>query len=144
MTIVDCIKDLVSGSASGGLRDFIIRVFIGAFLAITFLQSGLDKVFDRKGNLDWMKGHFGKTFMKNSIPFLLTFITVMELCVGILNGVGVIGSFFMDTQVMLFWGAIIAAKTLLYLFFGQRVAKDYDGARTIVVYFIVALMGVLI
>jgi hypothetical protein len=29
------------------------------------------------------------------------------------------------------------------LLFGQRLAKDYDGARTIVIYFIPAVMAVL-
>ena len=144
MTIVDCIKDLISDSVSDELREFIFRFFIGCFLAITFLQSGLDKVVDRKANLDWLTGHFSKTFMKNTVPLLLTFVTIMELGVGVLNGAGVIGSFFIDTHVILFLGAMIAAKTLLYLLFGQRLAKDYDGAKTIVVYFIVALMGVLI
>jgi len=30
----------------------------------------------------------------------------------------------------------------LLLLFGQRLAKDYDGARTIVIYFIVAVGAV--
>jgi hypothetical protein len=30
------------------------------------------------------------------------------------------------------------------LLFGQRLAKDYDGARTIVIYFIPAVMAVLL
>jgi hypothetical protein len=30
-----------------------------------------------------------------------------------------------------------------YVAFGQRLAKDYDGARTIVIYFIPAVMAVL-
>jgi hypothetical protein len=32
--------------------------------------------------------------------------------------------------------------TLLMLLFGQRLAKDYDGARTIVIYFIPAILAV--
>ena len=35
-----------------------------------------------------------------------------------------------------FYGAILAAITLLMLLLGQRVAKDYAGAQTIVVYLI--------
>jgi hypothetical protein len=31
---------------------------------------------------------------------------------------------------------------LTYVAFGQRLAKDYDGARTVVIYFIPAVMAV--
>jgi hypothetical protein len=41
-----------------------------------------------------------------------------------------------------YYGAIISCVTLLFLLFGQRLAKDYDGARTIVIYFIPAVLAV--
>ena len=40
------------------------------------------------------------------------------------------------------YGAVFSSITLLMLLFGQRLAKDYDGARTIVIYFIPAVMAV--
>jgi hypothetical protein len=36
----------------------------------------------------------------------------------------------------------MAQYFLVYLMFGQRLAKDYDGARTVVIYFIPAVMAV--
>jgi len=36
----------------------------------------------------------------------------------------------------------VSSITLLMLLFGQRLAKDYDGARTIVIYFIPAVIAV--
>jgi lipopolysaccharide export LptBFGC system permease protein LptF len=41
-----------------------------------------------------------------------------------------------------FYGAVFLVSLLLLLF-GQRLAKDYDGARTIVIYFIPAVIGFL-
>jgi hypothetical protein len=41
-----------------------------------------------------------------------------------------------------FYGAVVSCITLLMLLFGQRLAKDYDGARTIVIYFIPAVLAV--
>jgi hypothetical protein len=41
-----------------------------------------------------------------------------------------------------FYGAVFSCITLLMLLFGQRLAKDYDGARTVVIYFIPAVMAV--
>ena len=37
-----------------------------AFLAITFLQSGLDKIMDWNGNVSWLKSHFSQTILKNN------------------------------------------------------------------------------
>ncbi len=47
----------------------ITEILLLAFLIITFLQSGLDKIFDWKGNVSWLKEHFSKTFMTNMAPF---------------------------------------------------------------------------
>ena len=39
----------------------IVQVLIGLFIATALIQSGLDKITDRKGNLEWLTGHFSKT-----------------------------------------------------------------------------------
>jgi drug/metabolite transporter superfamily protein YnfA len=39
------------------------------------------------------------------------------------------------------YGAIFSCITLIFLLVGQRMAKDYDGARTIVIYFIPAILA---
>jgi len=46
-----------------------------------------------------------------------------------------------DNSTLGFYAAILSAITLLLLLFGQRVAKDYDGARTIVIYLIPTLFA---
>jgi hypothetical protein len=35
---------------------YLLQILPSAFLAILFLQSGIDKVVDRRGNLEWLKG----------------------------------------------------------------------------------------
>ena len=37
-------------------------LFAALLVAILFIQSGLEKVFDWKGNMEWLNGHFSKTF----------------------------------------------------------------------------------
>ena len=39
----------------------LAQLFTCAFLAILFLQSGIDKVVDRSGNLEWLTGHFASS-----------------------------------------------------------------------------------
>ncbi len=112
------------------------EILLLAFLTITFLQSGIDKMLDWKGNLDWLTGHFSKSFFKGIVPLLLGTVLVLEMLSGILSGAGAI-QFVVDGESSIgFLGAVLAAITLLMLLLGQRVAKDYAGAQTIVVYLI--------
>ena len=117
-------------------------ILLLVFLAITFIQSGYDKLFYWKDNLDWLKGHFAKTRLKNLVPLALLHILVLELISGILCVVGCIELFVSNGRTFGLYGAVFSSITLLMLLFGQRLAKDYDGARTIVIYFIPAVMAV--
>ena len=117
-------------------------ILLLVFLAITFIQSGYDKLFYWKDNLDWLKGHFAKTRLKNLVPLALLHILVLELISGILCVVGCIELLVSTGRTFGLYGAVFSSITLLMLLFGQRLAKDYDGARTIVIYFIPAVMAV--
>ena len=119
-------------------------ILLLVFLAITFIQSSYDKLFYWKDNLDWLKGHFAKTQLKNLVPLALAHILVLELISGILCVVGVIELLVSNGRTFGLYGAVFSSITLLMLLFGQRLAKDYDGARTIVIYFIPAVMAVLL
>ena len=50
---------------------YLLQAFVSAFLAILFLQSGIDKVVDRRGNLEWLKGHFAKSPLAGMVPLLV-------------------------------------------------------------------------
>jgi uncharacterized membrane protein YphA (DoxX/SURF4 family) len=120
----------------------ITSILILIFLAITFLQSGYDKLFNWKDNVDWLKGHFAKTPLKNLVPLALLNILILELIAGTLCVVGCIELFVNNGRIFGFYGAVFSCITLLMLLFGQRLAKDYDGAKTIVIYFIPAILAV--
>ncbi|WP_435624038.1 DoxX family protein [Flagellimonas sp.] len=119
--------------------EHIIKILLLIFLAITFIQSGLDKIVDWKGNLGWLKGHFSKTIFKNVVPLLVGIILLLECISGVLALAGAIQFATLDSSSLALYAAIISCITLLLLLLGQRVAKDYDGARTIVIYFIPAI-----
>jgi uncharacterized membrane protein YphA (DoxX/SURF4 family) len=120
----------------------VASILILVFLAISFIQSGYDKLFYWKDNVDWLKGHFAKTILKNHVPLALMNILILELISGILCVVGAIQLVVNDGRLFGFYGAIFSCITLIMLLFGQRLAKDYDGARTIVIYFIPAVIAV--
>ncbi|MBI1756890.1 MAG: DoxX family protein [Fimbriimonas ginsengisoli] len=110
------------------------------FFAICFLQSGLDKVFDRAGNLEWLVPHFAKTPFKSMVPIMLRALTALELTTGLVCAIGVfqplLGLYFLRTLSL-----ALACLTLCALFAGQRISKDYAGAGTLAIYFAVALIG---
>ena len=119
----------------------ITEILILVFIIITFLQSGYDKISDWKGNIEWLKGHFSKTFMANMVPLNVAIILVLETIAGLFAIIGCITLVIDSNTSFGFYSAILSAITLLLLLFGQRVAKDYDGARTIVIYLIPTLMA---
>jgi uncharacterized membrane protein YphA (DoxX/SURF4 family) len=120
----------------------VASILILVFLTITFLQSGYDKIFYWKDNVEWLKGHFAKTQLKNHVPLALFHILVLELLSTILCAVGAIELLLNSGRTFGYYGAVFSCITLLMLLVGQRLAKDYDGARTIVIYFIPAVMAV--
>jgi ABC-type Fe3+-siderophore transport system permease subunit len=115
-------------------------LFSALLVAILFIQSGLDKVFDWKGNLEWLTGHFSKTFLNGTVPLMLAIITLMELATGVLSGIGIIYFLIAGSTVLIFYAAALGAAAIVALFFGQRVAKDYPGAAVLVPYFILLLI----
>jgi hypothetical protein len=119
-----------------------MQVLVSAFLAILFLQSGIDKVVDRRGNLEWLTGHFAKSPLAGMVPAMVTVITILELLAGVLSAVGCLMILFRRDSALAFYGAIVAAVSIVGLFFGQRVAKDYPGAGTLVPYFLLSLAAI--
>jgi hypothetical protein len=120
----------------------VASILILVFFGITYLQSSYEKLFYWKDNVDWLKEHFAKTRLKNHVKLALANLVVMELISTVLCFVGCIELMVSNGRLFGYYGALFSAITLLMMLFGQRLAKDYDGARTIVIYFIPAVMAV--
>lgn len=118
-------------------------ILVLLFLAVTFIQSAYDKVFGWQGNVDWLKGHFANTsLLKNNVPLALGIILLLELVTGVLTLVGCVQIVMNGERTFGFYGAVVSCITLIFLLLGQRLAKDYDGARTIAIYFVPAVLAV--
>ena len=119
-------------------------VCVALFWAIVFLQSALDKVFDFKGNLEWLTGHFEKTPLNGTVKPALITITIFEFAAGACSLAGLLIFLINRSTFLIEMGVILVMVSLCMLIFGQRVAKDYEGAKTIAIYFGIALVSVLI
>ncbi len=119
----------------------MLQLAFAAMVAILFLQSGLDKVFHWKGNKAWLTGHFAKGPLKGTVPVLLPVITLTELAAGTLSAAGVV-AVLLDTGLCLgTTGMALGLGAIIMLFFGQRVAKDYAGAASLIPYFLLCAAG---
>lgn len=127
-------------SAAGAT--YVAQLLVCALLAILFLQSGIDKVIDRRGNLEWLTGHFAKSPLGGMVPALLLILTLLEIAAGALSAVGGVILAVGGDATVAFYGAALSGLTIVALFFGQRMAKEYPGAASLVPYFLVALAGI--
>jgi hypothetical protein len=47
---------------------YLMQILAAAFLAILFLQSGIAKIIDRRGNLEWLKDISPKAHWRELFP----------------------------------------------------------------------------
>ena len=120
----------------------IVFLFVLAFFFIVFIQSGVDKIFDYMGNLSFLNDLLKIYFSPPLIAFALILVTIFELISGILCLIGIVDFIFNKSNLIGLIGLIIGSLALLILLFGQRVSKNYDGAKTIAIYFILAMIGI--
>lgn len=118
---------------------WIAQTLAAAFLAVLFVQSGLDKVLDWKGNKEYISGFFGKTPLRRFSTFLLFNITVLEVFAGVTSAAGCLSVLLTRDAHLAFAGAVLSSLAFLALFFGQRLAKDYAAAAGMMPY---ALFGI--
>ncbi len=111
------------------------------FFGILFTQSGIDKLLNYQGNFDWLKSHFAKSPLKNMVGIMMPVIMLMETAAGLLCLVGIITLHFSGVPPIGLWGLQLSTFSILALFFGQRLAQDYEGAATLAIYFGVCLLS---
>jgi hypothetical protein len=109
-----------------------------------FSQSGLDKLFKWKGNLDFTTQTLGETFSKQTIKLALLLVLVLETIGGLLSLIGMVYNL-INEECLIYAqiGLVSCTGALLVLLFGQRISQNYEGAKTIAIYFIVSIIGLI-
>lgn len=125
-----------------GTALFLVQLLVSAFLGILFLQSGIDKIVDRQGNLQWLSGHFAKSSLAGMVPLMFIMLMIIEVSAGILSSLGFLALLLAHNPTIAFYGAIVSGVAILCLFFGQRMAKEYAGAAILVPYFLLTLVAI--
>ena len=111
------------------------------FIGIVMAQSGLDKIFNWEGELNFITEKFSKTMLSNFSIIGLIQVTILETLSGLLSLLGSIMVLFYDDKSYGIVGLILAAGSFCILMAGQRISKDYDGAAALVPYFLLTMIG---
>ena len=74
---------------------------------------------------------------------LLTVLTLLELIGSFMLMYGIYYAFSARTTLWIFYGFVVLSVTIIFLLFGQRIAKDYVGAADLVPYFILIMLGIM-
>ena len=121
---------------------YILQILISAFLAILFLQSGIDKILDRRGNRAYLEQHFAKSPLARTVGPMFAVITILEISAGAMSGIGCVLLLLTRDSIVAYLGAVLGGINIIALFFGQRVSKDYPGAAALVPYFLLAISAI--
>ena len=118
------------------------EVLILIFLIITYVISAIEKISDWKGSVNYITEHFKSSPLKNSVPFLLAILLLVEIIASVLMSIGVYQIYTSELKNIALLGITLSAVSIIFMLIGQRLAKDYPGAMSLGVYFIITLGGV--
>ena len=119
----------------------IAQIGVLLFLLITFGISVIEKLIDWKGTILFIKENFKRTFIKAFISPLIIVLLFLEIVTCVLLIIGGYNLIFKETSQIAFLGCVFSALCVLYMLIGQRIAKDYVGATSLTVYFILITIG---
>ncbi|MFM2213139.1 MAG: hypothetical protein RL427_402 [Bacteroidota bacterium] len=112
------------------------------FLAVTYVQSAHDKLFGWKENVSWLQSHFAKTILKDYVPISLVILVALELITSVLTLAGCVELLITGGKTYGLYGSVFSCICLLLMLVGQRLAKDYEGAKTIAIYYVPSVLAV--
>lgn len=118
-----------------------IEIIIVLFFIVTYAFSAFEKLLNWKGTLNYYNNLFKDTFVDYWIPSTIGSIILLEIIVliGLLYG----GYQFIQFENVntLYFSYILSAFLLLVFLIGQRILKDYNGAKNIAIYLIFNVLG---
>ncbi len=123
------------------LKTQIPQIGILIFLIITFGISVLEKFTDWRETINYIQHNFKDTFIKKLITPLIIGLLFLEIVTCIFLTTGLYQLVINEKTDMALLGCVFSGLCILYMLIGQRIAKDYVGATSLTVYFILTILG---
>lgn len=109
--------------------------------AIVWLQSGISKLIDFKGELAYFNQQLKSTWcIKHMVKESLVLVTVLEIGSGLIQIAAIFSLWTGHDLILSYWAGLASLFTLFTLITGQRMAKDYTGAQGIMAYIAAAII----
>lgn len=126
------------------LHNQLAPILVLAFLLITFVISIVEKFADWQGTIAYISDTFKNTFIKNFIKPLISGLVFLEILTVYFVSIGMYELYFYQEKETALLGYTFSCFSILYMLVGQRIAKDYVGATSLTVYFILSVIGIFI
>lgn len=112
------------------------------FFIVTYFISITEKLADWKKTIQYYNNHFKESIIETHVNKLVVFVVILEsiALLLLLLGFGIL--LFSNLLQIAVVGLTFSSFILLVLLLGQRLAKDYAGATSITVYFILNILAI--
>ena len=122
-------------------KDYIVFLIL-VFFGITYSFSLLEKILNWKPTISFYREHFKTSFLSKNIDLAVGLVCVLEAIVLLILAKNSY-NYYLSSSVDSYLEFLLSSACLiLFLLVGQRIAKDYQGATSLGVYFIVNLIGI--
>ena len=119
----------------------LLNTLYFGFFSVLFLQSGLDKLINFKSNKEWYLSFFRNSLFKGLEGLLLFVLMLTEIAAGLCSLTSVFWLWLGAGTTPMVAAILLNMASLFFVFTGQRIAKDYQGAASTAPYFIAAIIG---
>ncbi|AGC76553.1 hypothetical protein LX97_01214 [Nonlabens dokdonensis] len=116
-------------------------ILISAFLSITYFFSAFEKIKDWNKTIKYYNEMFKGRLSRKLVLVSIYVIIVVELSSILLFLYGNFSFINSESRIVLQYAFIISSILLLVLLSGLRIAKDYQGAAQIGIYFLISIFG---
>ncbi len=86
----------------------IVQILASLFFSIVFFQSGIDKIIDREGNLEFFKDHFKDTPLDKIFSPALSILAFLEITTAGVCLFGFTYSLIFADTTFIFYGLLLA------------------------------------
>lgn len=126
------------------IPDHLTEILILLFLTATFVISLIEKLADWKGTISYISEIFKTSFIKSFVKPLIAILMMLEVLTLFFLVIGIFQLYFSNEKESAILGCAFSAISIIYMLIGQRIAKDYPGATSLTVYFILSIFGLYI
>ena len=119
-------------------------LLIVLFLIVAFGIALIEKLANLKETISYISEIFKTSFIRNFVKPLITILMLLEVLTLFFLVVGIFQLYFQNEKEMALLGIVFSCFSIIYMLIGQRIAKDYPGATSLTIYFILSIFGIYI